>query len=300
MKTRGRSGFGPGVWMTLIVATTACVDVVPETPRAIPLEEAEAAVRHSLCERVFNACRCDQWSWYDTEEECNQDVAEAVSEIQDVLDGPMGGSLTYDPTCMGTYVRVLDDLHCDTESDDSPQGCQTPCQLVHGTLTEGQPCELFGEWISDCAPGLVCYGTCGRPCGGVSGSFAAEGESCVDRPCDEGLLCDFGGDEICRVAPEAGSPCVQGQCATGAFCETTDPLDPMSEQLCYAPRGIDEPCRGHDQCTSGLCPAGFCAVAPKAGESCQDFGVCEPGFSCVDGVCGLGDSLLCSVPVPSV
>lgn len=287
---------GGGAGLALGLAVMAC-EVSEDGPQDVPLEQAESELQRALCERVFRSCGCEQGSWYGDEQECSEEVVSAVDEIRRVLEQPGFGSLTYDPACMGEYVHLLDSIGCDPTYE-GPSECEPPCLLVHGTRSEGQPCELYGELISDCSPGLRCFGTCEDPCGDGNGSGAGLGQPCTERGCDAGLLCDFGATETCLARPGVGERCVQNQCEQGAFCDTVDPLDPMSESRCFGPRAIGESCRGHAQCASEYCPAGFCAEPPDLGEPCAGAGVCASGLACIDDMCEPSDAFLCVVSVP--
>lgn len=131
----------------------------------------------------------------------------------------------------------------------------------------GEPCSESG-----CEEGLGC-GIDGRctPLGDI-------GSRCDVVNCREGLLCDYS-VSVCAVPPPAGQPCLSGECARGAYCETTD------VSLCVAGQPRGTACTGHRQCESGYCPAGFCDVRPGIGDPCAGSLVCDVGASCDGAVC---------------
>lgn len=166
--------------------------------------------------------------------------------------------------------------------------------------TEGQSCD-----DADCAEGLSCEWNNGAS---FCRSYAQEGEACSDRPCadelwcneaercapapgagqpclwgsicDDASTCDFTVG-LCLALPGAGAPCAVGQCAAGAWCDTS--VD--ANGLCVPPRATGEMCAGHSHCQSRYCPNGFCGEPPRLGESCVEAGACAPGLVCNGEIC---------------
>lgn len=282
--------FGTRVRSSLVLGLGLGLGCEVTETREIPLDDAYEVLRGALCERA-SRCQCDRWSAYDSVDECEEDVGEAVDRLRD-----LEVSMSYDPSCMGRYVDQLDELGCSPVFEE-PEACVRPCLLMHGDLLEGEPCFVYSSWVSDCAQGLQCQGECVDPCREQDPPVRAGlGESCAQIGCDDDLRC--GESQVCEALPVAGQECT-GRCAEGLFCEAEDPIDPMSIMRCFAPRGLDAPCRGHAQCDSGYCPAGACALLPREGESCADARACAVGLDCIDDVCGPADAVLCSVSVPS-
>jgi hypothetical protein len=192
------------------------------------------------------------------------------------------GDTCYDLPCAA-------DLACDWETDRcvARPGLGEPCR--------GTPCDLdlYCDWSSG-------SGVCRR--------YAAEGESCWGTPCEAELLCNEGNvcqsppgegqpclfgfvcteglvcaplEGLCMPPPAEGQPCPAGECADGAWCDTsTDP-----DGICTARRANDEPCTGHRQCQSGYCPNGFCWPLPLEGDGCQGAGICGGGLVCNGTTC---------------
>lgn len=278
-------------WSAIGLVTSLGLGCEVSETREVALDDAEEVLRGALCERVTR-CQCERWSAYSSVEECEEDLGEAFARLYE-----HEATLAYDAACMGGYVQQLDDLGCSPVYTE-PEACQRPCLLMHGELQVDEPCELYGSWISDCAQGLVCVGVCVDPCADDSTPHAGLGDDCFERPCAEGLVCNFE-TEACEALPEVGQECVQGECAGDAFCDAEDPLDPMSTRRCFALRSLEASCRGHQQCDSGYCPAGICERLPREGDSCAGTGACSPGLDCVEDICVPGDAVLCSVSVPN-
>ncbi|MCA9653280.1 MAG: hypothetical protein KC501_25420 [Myxococcales bacterium] len=148
-------------------------------------------------------------------------------------------------------------------------------------LPEGRRCRSYvaegGSCANDrCEDELFCNESsrCQAPPG--------EGEPCLlGSICEQGLQCDFEADR-CAEPPPIGAACVQGECALGAWCETSAE-DPVG--TCVAPVPLGEMCSGHRQCSSGFCPNGFCWARPGLDESCAEAQVCAPGLVCSGTTC---------------
>ncbi len=132
----------------------------------------------------------------------------------------------------------------------------------------GEPCNEVG-----CDDGLGCGPQ------GLCTPLGALGARCDYVGCIDGLLCNYD-IQTCAEPPEAGQPCLQGECARGAFCDT-----PVDVSICTPTLPLATACTGHRQCDSGFCPAGFCDLRPALGESCAGSFVCELGASCDGEVC---------------
>jgi len=278
--------------MGLVVALAACGEVTtgPVGPEELPLDRLRGQLYRAVCERAHATCRCDQWTIHDTIEECDLQVVALVRTLHDLIDRSVE-PLTYDPRCADDYVRRFDELDCSPRDTIDPVSCEAPCQLVHGDRQAGEPCEMGGQLINDCASGLLCtQGTCVDLCnGGPTGPFARAGDSCLERDCAVELDCDPA-TQRCQPLPAEGEPCPLGRCRTGMFCE---PAMIGGEPRCTAPIGVGGPCSGHDQCESLYCPAGFCRPSPGEGESCADRRVCGRGLQCELDECVPGDAMVC-------
>ncbi|MEM9454616.1 MAG: hypothetical protein AAGF11_10585 [Myxococcota bacterium] len=291
-----------GGLITLVLAGLMACDVEEQEPRMVELEQVEAVLSAELCDRMFS-CRCEQGRSYDTLTTCEQSAATMARELESIPQHHPGMELTYDPACVGTIVDTLAEVGCSpTIPAEDPQTCVSPCHYYHGVRSVGQPCEIHGIGVSDCAQGLRCSGgACVDPCEDELPDqlLPGAGEACRDGACAGDLLCNFE-TERCIALPQAGEPCLGGfNCAEGLFCEAIDPSDPMSERQCFAPQQLAAPCRGHGQCQSGYCPVGFCEVRPGEGEACTA-DVCAAGFDCIDQVCRPADAAICWAYLPGV
>jgi hypothetical protein len=173
-------------------------------------------------------------------------------------------------------ARVGEGGNCDNAScqpglycaySEGPNGFSATCRRRG---EEGDPC-----FEADCAAGLQCnyeQGICAAP--------ASAGQSCQQIDCDDDTVCDYDIGGICVAPPGPGQTCVQGECARGAWCDTTPDVP-----TCVPDLALAVACTGHSQCESGYCPAGFCDVRPKLGESCAGSLVCEIGASCDGQIC---------------
>lgn len=150
--------------------------------------------------------------------------------------------------------------------NETPTGFSATCR-ARGQ--EGEPC-----FEADCADGLQCNWEIG-----ICVTLAEVGEACTQIGCAEGGVCNYE-IGVCVEPPVAGQTCIEGQCARGAWCDTTPDVPTCTPDLALAVA-----CTGHSQCESGYCPAGFCDVRPRIGESCAGSLVCEIGASCDGQVC---------------
>lgn len=284
-----------GVIVGFAAMMAAACDSEPP-PREVPLAQVEQEVVAIVCDRMFS-CDCpENGRFYESKDQCENTTRALADQLRLASDGQ---GLTWDPSCLGAVLDTIDDAGCGASFDvDFDDECVAPCLYLHGNKSAGTPCEVYGNQVSDCDQGLTCInGTCAEPCGDGTGDPRGDvGDSCQNG-CRDGLFCDFNVDR-CEKLPTVGQGCDLGQCAEGSFCEAEDLADPMSPLVCKAPRGLSEPCRGHAQCESGFCPAGFCSDLPEKGESCRGTFVCAPGFDCVEEVCVEGAPAICGISVP--
>ncbi len=292
----------------VLCAPALACDSADPPPRRVPLAEIEVQVGNVICGPQFS-CGCpSEQLFYESEAQC-RDVARTLAN--DLRSTISDNNLQWDPLCLGANLQIIEAAGCDpsfaVEEPDDDDECVAPCNMVHGDKTAGQPCQWFGSGYSDCAQGLDCNGSeCVDPC--ATGPTGPAG-NCYDG-CGTGYVCDWSGeiDGVCVPIPEAGQPCPQGACAGEAFCELEDPNDPMTQLVCKTPVEIGESCRGHSQCRSGYCPAGFCDELPGEGESCRGTFVCSSGLDCVPEnpdqpessafICAAGAPAICDISIP--
>jgi hypothetical protein len=162
---------------------------------------------------------------------------------------------------------------------ESPQCAQgLACQNApdYGSATCVQPAGADEECRDrPCADGLSCdFNDVCRPPGDV-------GQRCDGVGCREGLLCDPDLGYVCREPPGVGQSCFSGVCTTDAWCDFNDPVEPT----CVAAAANGEACTGHSRCTSGYCPAGWCEARPDLGEDCSELFICASGLFCDGSTC---------------
>jgi hypothetical protein len=258
------------------------------------------------------SCNCEDQTRYASLSACRRQAEEGFARLQGEVRG-----LTYDPRCYGSMLEAIAELGCSPPPGSSDE-CDAPCSPYHGERSEGAACEPGYAGSSECARGLSCIanvctdpcgiGSRGEPCGargcaeGLWCDFgdsppsckevAAAGESCMGRPCDDASWCDFT-DNRCRPLPGEGEACGPSGCREGTFCDTFDP-----EPTCRALGDAGDPCRGHAQCNTGYCPAGFCAPIPREGESCAGTSACAEGLMCREDVCVPRRPAVCNASLP--
>jgi hypothetical protein len=176
--------------------------------------------------------------------------------------------LRYDAECFASLSAQIDQWSCYW-----PEGeialCQSYCAPFHGERAEGDDCEGDDALVSDCAQGLVCHdGTCTSPCAALGGRH--EGEPCGNElqgtydDCAGGLYCGASG--VCEGTAAAGSPCQDGSCGTGLYCD-------WQNNVCVAPGGVGAPCIDVPCSEELFCnyQSDVCQAPVGEGESCYDF-----------------------------
>lgn len=263
----------------VIAALTTCI--AGSGREDVAVQRLETA----LCEKAA-ACGCT-----DEPLECGEWPSSLIRD----------GSGAFDPSCVDHWLTWLDGLACGAA--ELPSYAEL-CPLYHGTIREGEPCERRALTETDCDRGLYCIaGTCrdpqrialgepsqpcelGERCSPGLLCFAERcervpgaGEACLSSSCDANSRCDEG---RCVALPGADQLCESGECRENAFCS----FDPGSGfSVCRAKGRVGEPCRGHGECGSGNCPAGFCAHPAKVGDPCSNRLPCGPDQWCDQGVC---------------
>jgi len=167
---------------------------------------------------------------------------------------------------------------CNAALDKHPCFQPLPAECrIGGSLKAGDAC-AFG---AQCGPGLICRQPQGKICGTCVPS-AKGGESCVDIPCDESLVCIA---EKCSVPVPAGGACSSPyDCQRPLFCDFKSP----TSGVCAQPRREGEPCTSIDcepqlRCTDGRCVKRGPPQGP--GADCADSLDCLD-YACVHGKCG--------------
>jgi len=159
-------------------------------------------------------------------------------------------------------------------------------------------CGVCAPCTGACRSGLVCQlGRC------IPSPLSRLGESCVDRPCENGLQCDLP-YLTCGVPIREGESCVletyfERGCAPPLVCQR-DATGIMGTCVQGAPEGGD--CGSPNRaCARGLLcdPSGTCSSAPTIPTAGQTCGVNRP---CETGLCGplapTSAPTTCPVPIP--
>lgn len=226
---------------------------------------------------------CEGWSLIELSPPSDDDGAEYGGEYGDFGDDDddsAGGdvTITFDQACVDLFADRLSIAACDAALP--PLACDELCKIRYGTRFAGQPCVDDDQ----CAQGLVCvFEECRDPC---TVQTVGEGESCEFAVCAAGLVCSDDGAPTCVATAGGGDFCGEQRCDPTSWCDFGDPVEPR----CRSRGSVGAPCTGHSQCTTGNCPAGFCADLPGEGEPCSG-GRCREGVTCVrseatpDGVC---------------
>jgi hypothetical protein len=284
-----------------IVVLSACDSATP--PKQVPLAAVEDETIAIVCD-AMTECSCDA----QPAGQCRDFVSTIAADIRSTANE---FGLTWDPACLGYVLDRIDATGCGAALDVEPfDECSPVCNYLHGTRAVGDTCELASYdyvqgfpshgGITDCMQGLVCAGgVCVEPCSAAPNDPGGDvGQTC-DNGCRDGLGCDWEAN-VCQKLPGAGQLCLGGQCKPDTFCELEDPNDPMTPMICKEPVAFGESCRGHQQCESGYCPAGFCEGLPEEGESCRGTFVCAAGLEChpEDQICVKGSPIVCNLNVP--
>lgn len=271
----------------LTAAFCAACDTDPETPQAPPQVAATAVAQELdsvVCELAFE-CECTYGRAFESREECTAWADQEQAQVESLM---AQFDLTWDPTCVGWYLRGYEQVECGSDAvfprDLDGDGCNAQCLPLHGAKAVGTSCAELGDGFSDCGQGLRCDGgTCVEQCPGPVGL----GESCRRAVCEEGTYCNFF-DEFeprCEAKAAEGDECGQVECNRELRCVIDDITDPASMSHCVPLAAPAESCMGHAECSTGYCPAGFCLNIPQEGDDCRGTGVCGSGLFCIDDVC---------------
>lgn len=275
--------------MSVVIAATAFGACADDGYGTVAESEASATIADALC-GMAQDCRC----FTDNRGSAEECRAEFREEWQSIFDAGKAAGLTYDGACVGRILDAYTASGCEVEvaEEDLFTDC-APCKFFHGTKIEGEPCEqgdgLAGD--DECAQGLGCNGAvCVDPC-----KTAGEGEPCVGRHCDEGLVCllatdaenganastchrtagvgedcsaSFCADGLscdpttvtCQDPPRAaeGEPCAMSECDADLYCDRGDGMLEPTGWVCAPLQGPNDPCTDDEACRSGTCRDGTC------------------------------------------
>lgn len=269
----------------LVSAFCAACDSEPEAeppPPEVAVVDVEEQLSDVVC-GLAAECECNFGRQFSTNAECLTWAGMQQSEAERLMNTY---DLTWEPTCVGWYVRAFEELECASQdlfpNDPDGDGCGA-CQPLHGDKLAGASCTEYEYGFSDCGQGMRCQqGTCIELCPEPQ----RLGEPCDFEGCGEGLYCDVFTDAtpVCREKAGDGEDCSVVECAEQLRCVLGDPMDPMSAR-CESLATTGQACMGHADCTTRYCPAGFCEEIPGEGGDCRGTGVCGDGLFCIDDVC---------------
>ena len=239
-----------GAWACVVAIVSGCDPIESEPPTKVALEDAEAVLETSYCERMF-ACDCET-RLFESVEACMDHVRMQIAALEQPpdIDG-----VVYDPYCLGEKVEAFDELACASVDDEiEPQdevGCSRPCLVYHGEVGKGQPCRTTADavysscakrWrcdVTDCT-GDECSGVCVDPCAWAPDDEAPLrelGDSCTGHTQCASGFCPTG---TCARPPALGDACAEGgQCGAGAQCDpATSTCEATDALLCSTPSDI--------------------------------------------------------------
>lgn len=251
-----------------LLAITALVACPASDGGAATESNAATLFSNQYCAYAFS-CECEDYGYPD-EEFCRGSVYDEVNLL--IREGQRA-NLIFDQECFEGFLASDANGECEPpttsfDDDDAAEECFY-CEIYHGTVAEGEPCQETG-YFDDCAKGTYCSdGVCIDPC-----ATAAVGEPCTNEggyliECDPGASCDYE-TEICVALPAVGEPCDSVSCVEGAYCnlESTCEVLPKLGEICSF------------QCEGSLvCDVGLCAVPPVEGEPCPT-GQCAENLYC--------------------
>ncbi len=241
-----------------------------------PIDESRAAdaMSHRLC-TAWGRCACGEFAGVDLELDT---CAIGMRFVwQDTVEEAAALGLTYDGDCLARRLNAMRDRGCEVGPVSHDCGPET-CLVFHGDVPEGGACTGRPS-ASDCAQGLICFGTCQLPCQIPTAGLLAEGERCwngesVLGTCDPALYCNRT-LETCQSLPVLGEPCAPD----AAFRCVDARCDFMVEPpVCAAKVELGGACSRFDDCLSENCMSGTCEPPPTLGEMCRVS--CAEGLSC--------------------
>lgn len=185
-------------------------------------------------------------------------------------------ALNFEQSAGRACLEWLNEASCqDYDAED------TPCDHVFDA-DEGQEIRAAdGESCYDmpCQDGLQCTYLNGAGVGEcpICLGPAQAGESCVNpyRECAEGLLCDWN-EEVCRPLGDVGDECYDWNCREDLRCDYTN-------YECVELLADGQECYDHYSCQSGFCD--FIDYTCKTGGEAGD--PCETHAECITGICDM-------------
>jgi hypothetical protein len=207
--------------MTITMLVTACGggDSGPAP------DEIAAEIGKVTCAKLADCCTqaefMEQTLGSDTEQECVALFSGFGGIVFNVIEDSIeAGRVKYHPERMSDCLDVIASASCSEfagRNDDpvGPSGCEDP-------------------FVGQVALGGQC----------------ANDVDCVSEYCS-GDSVDFNGNVMfgmCANVPSVGQPCVDDECAAGAYCDHSG-----AAATCVAMKADNSACGSDDECTSGSC-----------------------------------------------
>ena len=188
----------------------------------ISLDELAARAAAATCTKWFGCCNAtefmDKTLGASTEEECETTFAGLIDSllVPTLRDSVANGRLVYHGDVMADCLATYDDLSCaQFELAQNVSGADSPCD------------DPFEGLVADA-------GACANDVDCVS-------NYCSGDSVGSGGAITFG---ACRAAPGPGTPCDDGQCIDGAFCDGTN---------CQAKLADGTACTSDEECINDRC-----------------------------------------------
>ena len=175
-------------------------------------------------------------------------------------------ALEFDAAAAAACIDVLGEARCDNfaAASEDTAVCST---VFQGTRSNGEGCANEDECASELS---VCSFADDGQCGVCTALvLAAEGESCANNDCDDGLFCAVRGeDRVCVTYPGVGDACPDFECAAGLSCDDNNICSNVVEPSFELGSSCEDTC---DPFITGLfCDDGTCAAIEvvDVGETC--------------------------------
>lgn len=212
----------------------------------------------AACTAIFdNECDCASFeNFYGSQAECESVNVLAIRQVQ--ANANKTGAV-FDRDCAYEHVDTIENLSCESEAELAAAGSKATCPIYSGDKALDESCQLLlwassgssGNWVSNCAPGLLC----------------APEQRCVTP---EKPYVELGPGDACRDQDDRPL----GRCPAPQLC------DVATTKTCVTPAALGEPCLDDYPCVDSWCDAGTC-VAPKPnGSPCESSNECAAGNRC--------------------
>lgn len=242
------------------------------------------ATAEAFCNALLDAYANKDASCWATTSAVSREELEFFLPCAMIADAEAAGRLAYDRAQAATCLAEVAETTCFTW--DHTEGLVTgSClQAFGGSVAPGSACTLVTHEL-ECTAGSYCeVDACDLETPGRCLEFAQEGEDCGEsanyRACAAGLGCDYFDTDKCIAQVSVGfaaegESCAGRACQDGLYCKDAD-------SKCAPQVALDEECAEHDACERGAsCEAGFCVAWRRVGAGCTPGnGECVDGAYC--------------------